>query len=655
MPRRLPALPTLLVLPTLVVVASLAAAVGGCALGESGAACDDDEDNDRDGRVDCADPGCFLEPACQPCGDGRLDDSEACDDGNLVDGDGCSSRCLKDGCPNGVVDPGEECDDGDLHPGDGCSFRCERDSCGDGRFDPGEECDDGNVLSGDGCSGRCRQETAARCGNGLFDPGEECEDGNAVAGDGCSAQCRFEFCGDDVVQPRLGEQCDGRDTPVEVRCDNCRIVTCGNGVLEPALGEECDDGNTTFGDGCGNHCRVERCGDGLRLPGEECDDGNVASEDGCSADCREERCGDGVLQRRLAELCDDDSPDCVACLPRRVCDGGLCFRVAHHRIDLRAASAALVRPPAPAAPMAWVVGSSFPDPSVLDIDASIPELGAPRFIGVGRQFPTIVRSGDVLPGTGEEVITGYPDGAFGATAALGAAGPFTTFGTVSGPVLDVALAGGADEPALALAAVGRDELVLVLDPGSGGPRTRAPLPRPPQRVLFPSASDPTRVVVATDEALLAFTAADGALAATGSLAFAERVLDVAVADLDDDGGEDLVVLTAAPDELHAVILDPSGQLPLTSSLLAAAPGADFLFAARLDADDRDDLVLTSRFGVTAFHLAADGFVRGPLFATPLQAARPALADVDRDGDTDLFIAAFPRFPPEVLLFVHEGF
>src|SRR3989344_3015681 len=33
--------------------------------------------------------------------------------------------------------------------------------------------------------------------------------------------------------------------------------TCGNGILQPEEGEECDDGNTVNGDGCSNECKPE--------------------------------------------------------------------------------------------------------------------------------------------------------------------------------------------------------------------------------------------------------------------------------------------------------------------------------------------------------------------------------------------------------------
>jgi len=69
--------------------------------------CNDRVDNDGDGHIDCADPGCHSDGnasnnTCQPldnnegdntarCGDGALDAGrgEQCDDGNTISGDGC--------------------------------------------------------------------------------------------------------------------------------------------------------------------------------------------------------------------------------------------------------------------------------------------------------------------------------------------------------------------------------------------------------------------------------------------------------------------------------------------------------------------------------------------------------------------------------------
>jgi fibro-slime domain-containing protein len=37
----------------------------------------------------------------------------------------------------------------------------------------------------------------------------------------------------------------------------CSWGSCGDGILEPAFGEECDDGNRESGDGCDSQCRLE--------------------------------------------------------------------------------------------------------------------------------------------------------------------------------------------------------------------------------------------------------------------------------------------------------------------------------------------------------------------------------------------------------------
>ena len=51
--------------------------------------------------------------------------------------------------------------------------------------------------------------SGAVCGDGMIGGIESCDDGNADVGDGCSPACTWEFCGDGVVQPMLGEVCDG--------------------------------------------------------------------------------------------------------------------------------------------------------------------------------------------------------------------------------------------------------------------------------------------------------------------------------------------------------------------------------------------------------------------------------------------------------------
>jgi len=71
----------------------------------------------------------------------------------------------------------------------------------------------------------------------------------------------------------------------------------------------CDDRNVAAGDGCGEDCTLESCGDGehaclnncveaacgdgvLFAPTEACDDGNVEDTDACLATCVAATCGD---------------------------------------------------------------------------------------------------------------------------------------------------------------------------------------------------------------------------------------------------------------------------------------------------------------------------------------------------------------------------
>jgi cysteine-rich repeat protein len=103
--------------------------------------CDDRYDNDRDGEIDCADPDCALDPACNRdhCGDGNLETDEQCDDGNKLSGDCCSADC--------TVEPsGSPCSDSSA-----CTTK---DTCSNGVCEGGSklDCDDGNDCTSDTCN-----------------------------------------------------------------------------------------------------------------------------------------------------------------------------------------------------------------------------------------------------------------------------------------------------------------------------------------------------------------------------------------------------------------------------------------------------------------------------------------------------------------------
>ena len=56
------------------------------------------------------------------------------------------------------------------------------------------------------------------CSNKRLDLLEECDDGNIFDDDGCNKDCKIEYCGDEIVQYGLKEQCDPPDA-----------ITCGLG------------------------------------------------------------------------------------------------------------------------------------------------------------------------------------------------------------------------------------------------------------------------------------------------------------------------------------------------------------------------------------------------------------------------------------------
>ena len=327
---------------------------------------------------------------CTPiCGDGMVVGGEPCDDGNPEDTDGCTTQCVVGAPCTAAALPGADrfaVDPATGHcyasfDGESTTFAAAQAACaasggylatitsaaeqafvnaaqnpaenpwigagedgndtdavfdwvtdeafGFSSFAPGQPDDDaafgGNgeclhLLDASGqwndtnCNistfvvGRICEVEPAPCGDSILQPavGEECDDGNTAGGDGCSATCQLEDgCGDGNLDP--GEECDDNNTAGGDGCSaTCQAEDgCGDGNLDP--GEECDDDNTAGGDGCSATCQLEDgCGDGNLDPGEECDDDNFAGGDGCSATCQlEDGCGDGNLD--TGEQCDDDN------------------------------------------------------------------------------------------------------------------------------------------------------------------------------------------------------------------------------------------------------------------------------------------------------------------------------------------------------------
>jgi large repetitive protein len=232
------------------------------------------------------------------CGNGIVEEGEECDDGNAAGGDGCSAFCsIESGywcigepsvcialCGDGMLDSGEECDDGNAVGGDGCSASCTIEAgyqcsgepsvctliddsdpdpdpvCGNGIVEEGEECDDGNDSNFDGCLNNCR---LARCGDGFVRTGvEQCEPPNV---NGCDASCRWQGGG--------GVAGVYHALPSTTIPKPGTAARCGNGVVEPRHGEECDEGRSNgLSPTCSLDCKRSFCGDGVVHPeSEECE------------------------------------------------------------------------------------------------------------------------------------------------------------------------------------------------------------------------------------------------------------------------------------------------------------------------------------------------------------------------------------------------
>tara|TARA_Y100000310_G_C20693441_1_gene823871 strand:- start:1265 stop:3625 length:2361 start_codon:yes stop_codon:yes gene_type:complete len=187
----------------------------------------------------------------EECGNGILDQGEECDDGNLIDGDGCSALCLLEFCGDGIVNGNETCDDGNQNNNDSCRNDCTLPMCGDGILDDDEQCDDGNLNDGDGCSSECTIEEF--CGDGIVQDPEQCDDGNDNNFDSCRNDCSLPACGDGIKDDN--EQCDDGNN---VDGDGCSSTCekepfCGDGIVQPELGEECEPPNTET---CNAECKI---------------------------------------------------------------------------------------------------------------------------------------------------------------------------------------------------------------------------------------------------------------------------------------------------------------------------------------------------------------------------------------------------------------
>lgn len=214
---------------------------------------------------------------------------EECDDGNNKNSDGCNHECAIERwwmCTN-VESTSQSCVtlcSGHFF----CVQKCLQSigsfckgKCGDGIVITHgfEYCDDGNQDNYDGCDDRCVIEPGYTCTYEqvlaytsmtvyknetstveevitfdypmLWEDIQDTFSFHEVITKSHYYETLFKGLGCTKICP---ENTEWREDVCVPLCPGC---TCGDGILSPIKGEECDDGNTVPNDGCSENCRVE--------------------------------------------------------------------------------------------------------------------------------------------------------------------------------------------------------------------------------------------------------------------------------------------------------------------------------------------------------------------------------------------------------------
>ncbi len=275
--------------------------------------CSNGVDDNGDGKVDCADPTCFLKPACAPgaedCTNGIDDNGDQlvdCLDTLCAQAAAClpgAERCAdgEDNDEDGLVD----CADADCASSPSCLAEKET-VCDDGidnDRDDAKDCADPDCAA----DASCQNTEVGKCANNIDDDGDgkkDCEDidcAQSSCGSGClcAANAKREiFCNDNVDNDGDGlKDCADPDCPtygVEI-CDNGQDDTCDRAV-------DCGDAK------CGSNAACQALADGAACTQ--------------NAQCAGGRCHTEASSGNPQGVCGN----AVSCNPTNQtgCNGGMC-------------------------------------------------------------------------------------------------------------------------------------------------------------------------------------------------------------------------------------------------------------------------------------------------------------------------------------------
>ena len=276
------------------------------------------------GTLACAKNCTFDTSACRSCGDGVINNQGEQCDGVALGGKTCATV---NPSATGTLACASDC----TLDASGCSF------CGDGKKNGGEVCDGADLggascaslipgSSGTlGCSSTCTfdKTPCQYCGDGTKNGSEVC-DGTDFGTASCATLVGFGSTGTLKCNPGCG-------TISTAACS--AVVTCGDGVVDPSKGEQCDGsvpGGVTCATetgqsgatgtlSCTNNCRLDRtkchyCGNNVRdNAGEVCDGTDLGG-----ATCPPDYTGKPTCSPLTCQL---DSSSCLCQAPRQECSG----------------------------------------------------------------------------------------------------------------------------------------------------------------------------------------------------------------------------------------------------------------------------------------------------------------------------------------------